>query len=114
MLYTDYNHVVEMPHPAGPYLGYATVDSETGEVFTDDTHCDSYCKVGDSSELVLIDPKSRFMTEPLWVLGGWSDEDEFHVDCSCEGYGRDSGTGWVERQLLSRIPREYALRRGII
>lgn len=114
MLYTNYDHIVELPHPSGAYLGYAKVDSETGTVYTDDTMCDAYCRVGDSTPWTAVDMQSPFMTTPLWELGGWYTEEDFNVDCSCEGYGRDSGTGWVERQLLKAIPREYAIRRGII
>ncbi len=112
--YTNYNKVVLLPHPSGDYLGYAEVDHDTGVEYTDDTMCDARCRVGATSEWTAIDMNSRFMTDDLWLLGGWYNEDDFLVDCSCEGYGRDSGTGWVERQLLKVIPREYAIRRGII
>ena len=114
MTHTDYTHLITLPHPSGDYLGYAEVDTDTGTVYTTDTHCDAHCRVGATSTWTPVDMCSKYMTDDLWVLGGWHNEEDFDVDCSCEGYGRDSGTGWVERQLLKAIPREFAIRRGIV
>ncbi len=111
MLYTNYDKVVLLTHPSGDSLGYATIDSVTGIEYTESPFCDSYCDVGEYSEFTPIDMKSRFMTEPLWVLGGWCCREDFNIDCHNEGYGKDSGTGWVERQLNESIPMEYLRRR---
>jgi len=112
-LYYDYNTIVKIPHPSGDYLGYAIIDSSTDKRIVDPDLLDVFCRVGDCSEWEPIDMDSKYMTEDLWSLGGWHNEEDFLVDCSCEGFGQDSGTGWVERQLYNAVPAKYLKRRGV-
>ena len=92
---TNYNMIIERDG----YVGYA-ITNENNEV----VDIEAWYNTGAICDWEPVDMNSEYMIKELWELGGWSDEDEFMVDCHCEGYGRENSTGWVENILKARIP----------